>query len=74
MSDPHYAALEDIVTVPDPDLGEVRMQAVLPKFSRTPGNVRWPGGNRGAMNEEFYCGQLGLSPEELAGLQADGVV
>jgi crotonobetainyl-CoA:carnitine CoA-transferase CaiB-like acyl-CoA transferase len=74
LEDPHYAAREDIVTVADPDLGEVKMQAVLPKFSRTPGTIQWPGGDRGEKNEELYCGQLGLSPGELADLQADGVV
>jgi succinyl-CoA--D-citramalate CoA-transferase len=72
--DPHYAAREDIVTVADPELGDIRMQAVLPKFSRTPGTIRWPGGRLGEGNEEFFCGQLGLSPGELAKLKADGVV
>ena len=45
--DPHYKAREDIVTVADPELGDIRMQAVLPKFSRTPGAIRWPGGQSG---------------------------
>ncbi len=74
MTDPHYLAREDIVTVADSDLGEVRMQAVLPKFSRTPGAVRWPGGHPGERNEEFFGRQVGLSDGELAGLRADGVI
>lgn len=74
MDDPHYAARDDIVGVTDPELGTIRMQAVLPKFSRTPGTIRWPGGRMGEHNEEFFVEILGLSGDELAGLRADGVV
>lgn len=74
LKDPHYAAREDIVTVADPQLGDIRMQAVLPKFSRTPGAVRRPGGQLGECNKEFFCDQLGLSEEELADLRAQGVI
>jgi len=74
LKDPHYAAREDIVTVADPKLGDIRMQAVLPKFSRTPGAVRRPGGQLGECNKEVFCDQLGLSGEELAGLRAQGVI
>ena len=74
MRDPHYAAREDIVSVADPELGDIRMQGVLPKFSRTPGAIRWPGGRMGEHNEEFYRETLGLSRDELAALRADGIV
>lgn len=40
LGDPHFAAREAIVRVPDAELGEVAMQAAFPKFSRTPGGVR----------------------------------
>jgi crotonobetainyl-CoA:carnitine CoA-transferase CaiB-like acyl-CoA transferase len=73
-SDPHYAAREDIVEVPDPDFGHVRMQGVVPKLSRTPGQVRHPGLDRGAHNAEIYGGLLGLSEEEVARLRREGVV
>ncbi len=36
-ADPVYAEREDIVTVDDPDLGPVRMQAVIPHFRQRPG-------------------------------------
>jgi succinyl-CoA--D-citramalate CoA-transferase len=74
MHDPHYAAREDIVSVADPELGHIKMQAALPKFSRTPGTIRWPGGRMGEHNEEFFRERLGLSQDELARLRADGVV
>lgn len=43
VADPHYQARRSIVTVPDPDLGELVMQNITPKFSRTPGRVRFTG-------------------------------
>ena len=42
LADPHFAAREALVTVPDAELGEVTMQGVFPKLSATPGSVRRP--------------------------------
>jgi succinyl-CoA---D-citramalate CoA-transferase len=74
FADPHYAAREDIVAVPDPDFGTVRMQAVVPKFSRTPGRVVHPGLARGSHNDEIYRDLLGLSAEEIARLKQQQVI
>ena len=75
FADPHVRARETITTVEDPELGPVRMQNVVPKFSRTPGRVRWPGPtDMGQHNREIYCGRLGLSEARLAELQAQGVI
>ncbi|GHH79377.1 CoA transferase [Streptomyces sulfonofaciens] len=43
VADPHFLARASIVSVPDPDLGEVVMQNTLPHFSRTPGTIRHTG-------------------------------
>jgi len=43
VEDPQYLARQSIVSVPDPDLGQVRMQNVVPKLSRTPGRIRRTG-------------------------------
>ena len=54
FADAHYTARkEDIVEVEDPDLGTLRMPAPLPKFSRTPGEVRRAGGRLGEGNREI---------------------
>jgi len=42
MADPHFTAREALVTVPDKEFGEVTMQGVFPKMSKTPGSVRRP--------------------------------
>lgn len=75
FADPHFQARDAVTTVQDPDLGPVRMQNVVPKLSRTPGKIRWPGPTRmGQHNEEIYCGKLGLSRERLAELKEQGVI
>src|SRR5690606_5147412 len=58
--DPQYRAREAIITVDDPDFGPVKMQNVVPKFSKTPGRVRHAGLAMGTHNEEFYLGELKL--------------
>lgn len=41
--DQHYLARETFITVHDEELGDIRMQGVVPRFSRTPGEVRHAG-------------------------------
>lgn len=58
MEDPHYAAREMIVSVDHPALGEFKMPGVVPKLSRTPGQIMHPGAEvMGKHNDEVY-GQL----------------
>ena len=73
-ADPHYAARDDIVAVDDPVVGPVRMQAVYPRLSETPGRIQRGAPRLGEHNEEVYCSLLGLSSEELVSLRADGVI
>jgi formyl-CoA transferase len=74
FADPHYEARGDIILPEDPDIGAVPMPAVLPRFSRTPGQVRFVGPPLGAHNAEVYGGLLGLSPDEQARLRETGVI
>ena len=74
FKDPHYAAREDIVSVPDPDFGEVKMQGVVPKFSQTPGRVRYPGGALGQDNDAVFGTMLGLDETELERLKTLKVI
>jgi crotonobetainyl-CoA:carnitine CoA-transferase CaiB-like acyl-CoA transferase len=73
LQDPQYAALESIISVPDEDLGQVKMQNVLFRMLGTPGKVRWPGRRLGQDNAEVFA-ELGVSPERLGELRAAGVV
>lgn len=74
FADPHFRAREDIVTVADDELGEIKMQGVFPKMSRTPGHIRYAGQPKGSGNTSIYCGELGYSEEELALLKTRGVI
>lgn len=72
--DPVYAEREDIVTVDDPQLGPVRMQAVIPHFRQQPGKVWRTGPDLGQDNRLVYQQWLGLDDERLAELEQQGVV
>ena len=74
FEDPQYAAREAIVSVPDADLGQMRMQGVVPKFSRTPGEIRHTGGAKGEADRAFFCDEIGLSDAEWETLVAEGVI
>ncbi len=74
FEDPQYRSRENIVGVPDPDFGTVRMQGAIPRMTRTPGKVRHPGRELGADNEEIYLGELGLSRAEFSRLKALKVI
>jgi len=74
LEDPHFKARDAIVTVPHPDLGELKMQNVAPKLSHTPGRVRSPSPTLGQHNDEIYRGMLGLSAERYAQLKAAKVI
>jgi formyl-CoA transferase len=75
LADPHFAAREAILTLPHPRWGEVAMQNVFPKLSRTPGAVRAIAPQTvGQDNAEIWGGLLGLSTEEIAQLAEQGVV
>ncbi|MBS0243546.1 MAG: CoA transferase [Proteobacteria bacterium] len=43
VEDPQYLARESVTTVPDAELGGLKMQNVFPKMSRTPGRIRHAG-------------------------------
>ena len=72
LEDPHFAARDAIVDVPYPEIGHLKMQNVFPKFSDTPGSVRWAGPDLGAHNEEVYKEKLGISDEKYDALLKAG--
>lgn len=74
VKDPQYQARENIISVPDDDFGSVRMQGVVPKFERTPGQVRHSGRQLGADNRHIFLDLLGLPESEFDALVAEGVI
>jgi crotonobetainyl-CoA:carnitine CoA-transferase CaiB-like acyl-CoA transferase len=74
LSDPHYAARENVIRVEDPDIGEFPMQNVVPRLSETPGAVRWTGPRLGEHNDEVYGKVLELDDDERQSLRERGTI
>jgi crotonobetainyl-CoA:carnitine CoA-transferase CaiB-like acyl-CoA transferase len=74
VDDPQYRARETITSVPDPDLGELKLQNVFPILSETPGRIRHAGLNLAESNYEIYHGRLNYGDEELQKLREAGVI
>ena len=53
---------------------KLKIPAMTPKLSETPGRTEWPGPEVGAFNNEIYGDLLGLSADEIAELKAQGIV
>nr|CBA30067.1 hypothetical protein Csp_A15300 [Curvibacter putative symbiont of Hydra magnipapillata] len=74
FNDPHFQSRNAIISVNDEQLGPVRMQNVVPRFSKTPGRVWRTGPELGQHNQDVLCGELGLTQDELVKLSTLGVI
>ncbi len=63
FADPHYAARNTIQTIDDPKYGPMRMSAVVPRFSRTPGSIRWTGEELGASHDDVLTDPTWVAPK-----------
>lgn len=52
----------------------LKIPAMVPKLSDTPGRTDWPGPEIGAFNHTVYSELLGLSAEEIAKLEEQGIL
>ena len=76
VADPHFRARDMVLpldVVVEDEVESVPFPGIVPKLDRRPGEVRWPGPDLGAHTDEILTG-LGLTPEEIATLRADGVI
>jgi crotonobetainyl-CoA:carnitine CoA-transferase CaiB-like acyl-CoA transferase len=73
LRDPQYAALESIITVPDEELGPLKMQNVLFRMLGTRGRVRWSGRPMG-QDTQSVLAEIGRTAQQVADLRAAGVV
>jgi formyl-CoA transferase len=74
FADPHFAERGTIATVPDSELGAIRMQNVVPKLNRTPGAIRHAGPRLGEHTGEILGGLLGLDDTAIDELRAEGAI
>ena len=73
MADPQFEALGTIASVPDDELGPVRMQNVLFRLSGTPGRITSAGPPLGAHTSEILA-RYGVDGAGLQDLRAKGVI
>ena len=73
IDDEQYNAIGAIATVPDDDLGPVRMPNLLFRMSETPGAVRHTGRPHGADTEDVLA-ELGLDTDQVAKLREVGAI
>ncbi len=73
FNDAQYRARGSLVTIDDPDLGEVRTVGPQPHLSATPPAIRHLGRPLGA-DTDAVLGELGYDDAAIADLRRDGVV
>ena len=72
FDDPHYAARDSMVRVPDAELGDVAMAAPVPRFSVTPGRIKHAGSRLGSDTRDLL-NDLGYQEAEVERMHAEGV-
>jgi len=73
FNDPHFQA-RGLFQQVEINGKPLKVPAITPRLTDTPGETRWPGGEVGSHNEAVLREELGLSDEEFAALKADGVI
>ena len=73
MADEHYQA-RGLFEEVDVNGKKLKIPAMVPKLSKTPGRTDWAGPEVGAFNQEIYGGLLGLSAQEMADFEEHGII
>jgi len=74
LTSPLYAERHDIVSIHDAELGDMRMQAVIPRLANSPGAVWRTGPPLGGDNALIYLDWLKMPQTELDDLTSAGVI
>jgi crotonobetainyl-CoA:carnitine CoA-transferase CaiB-like acyl-CoA transferase len=74
FADPHYQARENLVRVPDPELGEIVIPSIVPRLSLTPGKIDHLGRHKGVDTEKILRDWLGLDSSRIAELRAREII
>jgi crotonobetainyl-CoA:carnitine CoA-transferase CaiB-like acyl-CoA transferase len=74
LEDPHVITRQTVVTIPDEDLGPLKMQNLFFRMSGTPGAIRHGGRRLGQDTEEVMAELLDVKGDELTALRERGVL
>lgn len=73
MRDPHFQA-RGLFQEVEIDGKPLKLPALVPRLSETPGNTEWPGPEVGSHNDEIFGQLLGLSDAERDQLSQSGII
>ncbi len=73
VADPHFQA-RGLFEEVDVNGNPLKLPALVPKLSETPGGTSWPGPEVGAYNDEVFKTFLGMSDDEVASLRDTGII
>jgi crotonobetainyl-CoA:carnitine CoA-transferase CaiB-like acyl-CoA transferase len=73
IEDPHFGEREMIVEMDHPDVGTLRVPGIVPKLSKTPGELKWLGPAMGEHNIEVLKG-IGLTDEQIEAMTSKGII
>ncbi len=74
FEDPQVKFRETLREIQDPDLGKVRLQNIVPKFTRNPGKIRWLGKQRIGVDTPEVMRELGYANKDIKRLESEGVI
>lgn len=74
FEDPQVKFRQTLVETEHPVLGKVRVQNVVPKFTRNPGAIRWLGKSEIGADTGQVLQELGYAAAEIERLAAEGVI
>ncbi|HWO77809.1 MAG TPA: CaiB/BaiF CoA-transferase family protein [Bacillus sp. (in: firmicutes)] len=73
VNDPHYQARDMIVEMEHEDVGKMKVPGIVPKLSKTPGQIKWLGPKIGEHNLEVLK-EIGLTDEMIEDMSKRGVI
>ncbi|MDX1810155.1 MAG: CaiB/BaiF CoA-transferase family protein [Sulfurospirillaceae bacterium] len=74
FQDAHFKARDMIKSVNIEGVGDLKVPGIIPKFSQTPGSIKWSGRKLGENNHEIYHDLLGMSDKKLKDLEERGII
>ena len=75
VNDPHFRANLSLITMADPELGDLIGPGIVPRLSNTPGHAHHTGHwTLGHDNDDVFGGLLGLPEDERLSLAERGVI
>ncbi|MHA2036956.1 MAG: CaiB/BaiF CoA transferase family protein [Promethearchaeota archaeon] len=72
--DPHMHQREAIIEYDDYEYGKILVPGIVPKLQNFPGQIKFLGAKLGEFNQEIYHELLGLSLEEIKGLEEREII